>query len=79
MLVMVMDLKPSGGRGAFAKVKDPTGSMGAAVHQTVVEREPALGPGAALLLEGVPVFTPVPGVTYLCVVPQNVVKVGSPA
>jgi hypothetical protein len=77
MLVMVVDLKPSGGRGAFAKVKDPSGAMGAAVHQTLLEREPALTPGAALLLAGAPVFSPVPGLTYLTLVPQNVAKVGA--
>lgn len=135
MLVIVADLKASGSRGAFAKVKvraffrqpkliclcvaasctsgggcmqhlapldmwlmheclstvnprsqsvcncsflppqDPTGAVGAAVHQTLVEREPALSPGAALLLAGVPVFSPVAGVTYLVLVPANVVKV----
>lgn len=52
--------------------------MGAAVHHTLIEREPALAPGAALLLARAPVFTPLPGVTFLCLVPDNVAAVRAP-
>jgi hypothetical protein len=48
------------------------------VHHTLTEREPALSPGAALLLADVPVFTPVPGLTFLCLVPDNVIQVRWP-
>lgn len=59
----------------IASSQDPSGSMGAAVHQSLLEREPGLTPGAALQLTGVPVFTPLPGLTYLVLVPANVHKV----
>ncbi|WIA10697.1 hypothetical protein OEZ85_010877 [Tetradesmus obliquus] len=75
MLVMLSSFQPSGTNSAFAKVKDPTGSMGAALHSSVLQQQAALGPGCVLLLQQVSVFTPAPGTTYAAVTARNIVRV----
>ncbi|KAF6254554.1 hypothetical protein COO60DRAFT_302384 [Scenedesmus sp. NREL 46B-D3] len=53
MLVMLGSCQPSGSGSAFAKIKDSTGSMGAALHSSVLQQQAELGPGCVLLLEQV--------------------------
>ncbi|WIA30741.1 hypothetical protein OEZ86_000808 [Tetradesmus obliquus] len=75
MLVMLGSFQPSGTNSAFAKIKDPTGSMGAALHSSVLQQQAELGPGCVLLLQQVSVFTPAPGTIYAAVTARNIVRV----
>lgn len=77
VLVAALKLAPAG-EAAFARVKDPTGAIGAAIHRGVLEAEPSLGPGCVLLLQNVPVLSAQPRLHYLCVTADNVLAVFPP-
>ncbi|GMH45135.1 hypothetical protein BSKO_13092 [Bryopsis sp. KO-2023] len=75
MLVFVADVRPNGEQSAFARVKDPTGSMGAILHQTTLAAHPNISSGAVLVLKEVTVFSPSPDIAYLCIMPGTIKKV----
>jgi hypothetical protein len=63
--------------GLLSCVQDPSGSMGAALHSSVLQQQAELGPGCVLLLQQVSVFTPALGTTYAAVTARNVVRVST--
>lgn len=64
-----------------AALQDPTGSIGAAFHRSVLQHQQyqqgRLAAGSVVLLQQVTVFTPTPGTSYLAVTASNIAKVGS--
>ena len=50
MLLLVLELKPSGSSGAFAKLKDPSGSVSGSLHPKALEQHQGITPGAVVLL-----------------------------
>jgi hypothetical protein len=57
-------------------LQDLTGTIGAAVHSSVLQQhDSSLGPGAILLLQNVSVFTPAPGTSYIAMTARNIIKV----
>ncbi|KAG2444132.1 hypothetical protein HYH02_009072 [Chlamydomonas schloesseri] len=76
LLALVASISPAPSGDAFAQLKDPEGHMGAALHRDVMEAVGAqLGPRAVLLLQEVCVVQPCPGLSYLCVTADNVMRV----
>lgn len=60
-------------------MQDPTGSIGAAIHRSVLQhpqyQQGQMVPGTVLLLQQCSVFTPAPGTSYLAVTANNIIKV----
>lgn len=77
-MVLVTAVSPSAGGDGFATLKDPTASMGAAIHSDVMSSERELVVGATLVLQNVSVFSPLPTRQYLCITVDNVVQVFPP-
>lgn len=75
LLVLLGAVTPAGDGAAFAKAKDPSGALGAALHASALAAHAGIGPGAVLLLRDVSVFSPVPGAAYLAVTASTVQQV----
>ncbi|KAK9846560.1 hypothetical protein WJX81_006598 [Elliptochloris bilobata] len=74
LVVLVVSLALTGHGEAFVRLKDPTGAIGAGVTARVLETEPNLAPGGALLLKDIAVLR-MGEASYLAITPANVTKV----
>ncbi|CAG9460822.1 unnamed protein product [Pedinophyceae sp. YPF-701] len=79
MVVLVASLRLTGTGDARCVLKDPTGTISAAVTAAALDAEPAIGPGAVLALRNVTVLAVRPRNHYLCITPCSIAQVYAPA
>eukprot|EP00798_Chlamydomonas_sp_ICE-L_P021634 gene21634-28641_t len=53
---------------------DPTGSMSAAIQRQVLDAEPALGPGATVMLQQVSIFSPQRNILFAMITANNILQ-----